>query len=246
MGKRNDYLCILGKAQDGNAILELTLFIPLLLIILISGLEASLAASERSAISTAVRSGLNEQRAVRVSVSQMEEHESNGLDFRLKESASEELLERTATAIERELLKVRGRAGAANNPSYRIQASLVEMDLDRASGNSRCRISTSVQRGNGSFHPLSRDIGSEYIDAEEYIGAVCNSARFAAAAPSAYISLIGEGEKLRHQSRSYRIYAEVDASILGVNRTLSAYLLGRNYVVREQGMTVLRLAGGQR
>ena len=233
------------KSESGNALLELLLFIPIMLLMLLAGLEVALAYAERSAIISALRAGLNSPRGGLV----YGRLDSSPADLEIPEQQidsqmSRAILERAAESIEDDLLRIRGRERHPGSDPYLIRAAFVETTFDRETGKLRdCRIIDSVERGDHGFRPTESDIGSPYIEAEDYISGVCRDSSLIVPPSGFVVPLDGSVVRKIHQPRLFQIYGEISAAVRGLNRRLVFTFLNRKFDVREQALYPLRLPG---
>lgn len=229
----------------GNALLELVLFVPLLMLILLAGLDAGLAYAEKTAISSALRAGINGQRNL-----DLPAPARPGFDYLLSPDAERTVLEQVAESIETDLLRVRGRGSDPAADPYRVRASLVQIEFDSETGRVvDCRVVGTAERGDSAFEPGEQELGARYVDAGEYISQACaagSEASDLAPPPAVRLPLDGSNGSIDRQSRAYQIYGEINAAVRGLNRNLTRSLLNRGFSVREQALVVLRLSGGQR
>ena len=240
------------RTETGNALLELVLFIPVLLLMLTAGLEVALAYAERSAITNALRAGLNGPRSSWGTERQAEAG-STGFDDGMSQSFDGrpgiELLNRAAGSIEYDLLRTRGRNLSPGSDPYLIRTALVESTFDPETGRLlNCRIVDAVERGQAGFRPPESDIGAPYIDAEDYINGACSAdVNIAPVVPAKafVVPLDGAAVQILHHGRIFQIYGEVNAVVRGLNRQLARTILNRSFTVREQAMVLLRPPGGR-
>lgn len=244
---------------NGNAFLEMLLFLPLGVLLLFVAVDAGFVYSEKAAIVNAIRSGVHSQ--VRLSA----EHGLLVLnrEFVLEqdERAAEQLLQQVLEHIRENVACSRRTANDEQDERFRIRAATVYLDIDPDTGQLspswRRNLGQALSAERGAFSINSVVPSYPYVSMEDFLTEKISNAEDAAAYsdssgsvgrnPSPFAVPAGHeyradipSAKRKYLSKTALLYVEVTALTRGLAPMLTRSLLGRFYALEEQQMHLLR------
>lgn len=228
----------------GSALLETTLFVPVLLFFLFVVIDGGLALTERAGLINALRTslhseGLHSKEAPFLEVAPGGELELN--------SSAPDTLAALATAAWDSALGVQGYEAGDPPPTLSITLSLVVLDIDAQSGALLdYNVAHSVTLPFGPQHPdlPQHNPNFPYLSREEFLAQKLSlhggsASPYAVPAIPAYQPDGSPGEE-QYLDRSVALYGEITALTRGVNPAFAKSVLGNFYSLQEQQLVLNR------
>ncbi len=237
-----------GAAEEGNALLEMALFVPLALLFLFVAIDAGATLLEQAAVRDAMRTALNNEiqnikaneRLLRANTQDM----APAIGVAEPELYIEEVAERLRTDI----LKSQSRFSTAVLGKTGVRVALVRIYINTQSGEADSTrpyevLTNRILPEDGLQKASISSDSFPYLSMEDFIAAELKTkdvSQFVQFSGLSYRADQPEQSARRFAGSTLLLYTEVRTIASGINQGLTSSLLGRLYALQEQQLRPLR------